>query len=110
MFSFQNKKVLLLRSMLVRTPAIRPNAAAEIHLFTASVADRMELGKGTLLFYIRPFFKDLSFNLAQINFYLIYSARIEDLALRAWAIGARWQLKTQALFFLFSYAPHLSRV
>ena len=45
MFSFQNKKVLLLRSMLVRTPAIRPNAAAEIHLFTASVADRMELGK-----------------------------------------------------------------
>ena len=32
--------------MLVRTPAIRPNAAAETHLFTASVADRMELGKG----------------------------------------------------------------
>ena len=94
--------------MLVRTPAIRPNAAAEIHLFTASVADRMELGKGTLLFYIRPFFKDLSFNLAQINFYLIYSARIEDLALRAWAIGARWQLKTQVLFFLFSYTPYLS--
>ena len=109
MFSFQNKKVLLLRSMLVRTPAIRPNAAAEIHLFTASVADRMKLGKGKLLFYIRPFFKDLSFNLAQINFYLIYSARIEDLALRAWAIGARWQLKTQVLSFLFSYTPYLSQ-
>ena len=46
MFSFQNKKVLLLRSMFVRTPAIRPNAAAEIHLFTASVADGWELGKG----------------------------------------------------------------
>ena len=45
MFSFQNKKVLLLRSMLVRTPAIRPNAATEIHHFTASVADRIELGK-----------------------------------------------------------------
>ena len=28
----------------------------------------------------------------------MYSARIENLALRAWAIGARWQLKTQALF------------
>lgn len=68
-----------------------------------------KLGKGTLLFYIRPFFKDLSFNLAQINFYLIYSARIEDLALRAWAIGARWQLKTQVLFFLFSYTPHLAQ-
>ena len=46
MFSFQNKKVLLLRSMLVRTPAIRPNAAAEIHLFTASVADVVKVGKG----------------------------------------------------------------
>ena len=52
MFSFQNKKVLLLRSMLVRTPAIRPNAAAEIHLFTASVADRMELGKAPHIFSI----------------------------------------------------------
>ena len=30
----------------------------------------------------------------------MYSARIEDLALRAWAIGARWQLKTQALSYL----------
>ena len=38
--------MLLPGSMLVRTPAIRPNAAAEIHLFTASVADRMKLGKG----------------------------------------------------------------
>ena len=41
MFSFQNKKVLLLGSMLVRTPAIRPNATTEIHLFTAIVADQM---------------------------------------------------------------------
>ena len=46
MFSFQNKKVLLLRSMLVRTPAIRPNATAEIHLFTASVADVAKVDKG----------------------------------------------------------------
>lgn len=38
--------------MLVRTPAIRPNAAAEIHLFTASVADRMELGKAPHIFSI----------------------------------------------------------
>ena len=30
----------------------------------------------------------------------MYSARIEDLALRAWAIGARWQLKTQVLSYL----------
>ena len=53
MFSFQNKKVLLLRSMLVRTPAIRPNAAAEIHLFTASVADGMETWQGKIryIFY-----------------------------------------------------------
>ena len=55
MFPFQNKKVLLLWSMLVRTPAIRPNATTEIHLFTASVADRMELGKGTISFNIHPF-------------------------------------------------------
>ena len=46
MFSFQNKKVLLLRSMLVRTPAIRPNAAAEIHLFSASIANRMGTWQG----------------------------------------------------------------
>ena len=39
----------------------------------------------------------------------MYSARIEDLALRAWAIGARWQLKTQVFFFLFSYTPHLAQ-
>ena len=32
--------------MLVRTPAIRPNAAAEIHPFTASVADRMGTWQG----------------------------------------------------------------
>ena len=61
MFSFQNKKALLLRSMLVRTPAIRPNAAAEIHLFTASVTDGWELGKGeqyhlTFAFFQGPFF------------------------------------------------------
>ena len=41
--------------MLVRTPAIRPNAATEIHLFTASVADGWELGKETISFNIRPF-------------------------------------------------------
>ena len=55
MFSFQNKKVLLLRSMLVRTPAIRPNATTEIHLFTASVANGWELGKGTISFNITLF-------------------------------------------------------
>lgn len=32
--------------MLVRTPAIRPNAAAEIHLFMPSVADVAKVGKG----------------------------------------------------------------
>ena len=52
MFSFQNKKVLLLRSMLVRTPAIRPNAATEIHLFTTSVADRMRTWQGPHIFSI----------------------------------------------------------
>ena len=61
MFSFQNKKVLLLRSMLVRTPAIRPNAATEIHLFTTSVADRMGTWQGkeyhlTFSFFQGPFF------------------------------------------------------
>ena len=56
MFSFQNKKVLLLRSMLVRTPAIRPNATAEIHLFTAIVADRMGTWQGgAISFNIRLF-------------------------------------------------------
>ena len=39
--------------MLVRTPAIRLNAAAEIHLFTASVADRMGTWQGKIryIFY-----------------------------------------------------------
>ena len=32
--------------MLVRTPAICPNATAEIHLFTASVADVAKVDKG----------------------------------------------------------------
>ena len=61
MFSFQNKKVLLLGSMLVRTPAIRPNATTEIHLFTAIVADRMGTWQGeeyhlTFTLFQEPFF------------------------------------------------------
>ena len=57
MFSFQNKKALLLRSMLVRTPAIRPNAAAEIHLFTTSVADVVKEEKDLFLNAISLYIK-----------------------------------------------------
>ena len=60
--------MLLLRSMLVRTPAIRPNAAAEIHLFTASVADRMGTWQEEQYHLTLRFFKNLAFNLAQIIF------------------------------------------
>ena len=57
MFSFQNKEVLLLGSMLVRTPAIRPNATAEIHLFTAIVADGIKKEKDSFLNAISLYIK-----------------------------------------------------
>lgn len=106
MFSFQNKKVLLLRSMLVRTPAIRPNATAEIHLFTASIANRMGTWQGTISFNIRPFSKTSPLTLLKLflSDILCSNRGLSVTRLGDWSPMA----VKNASPFLFSYTPYLS--
>ena len=94
--------------MLVRTPAIRPNAAAEIHLFTASVADRMELGKGIISFNIRLFSRTFLLTLLKsfLSDILCSNRGLSVTRLGDWSLMA----VKNASPFLFSYTPYLSQV
>ena len=109
MFSFQNKKALLLRSMLVRTSAIRSNATTEIHPFTAIEADRMGTWQGgAISFNIRLFSRTFLLTLLKsfLSDILCSNRGLSVTRLGDWSPMA----VKNASPFLFSYAPHLSRV
>ena len=92
--------------MLVRTPSIRPNAAAEIHLFTASVADVAKVGKGIVSFNIRLFSRTFLLILLKsfLSDVLCSNRGLSITRLGDWSPMA---VKNASPFFLFSYTPHL---
>ena len=92
--------------MLVRTPSIRPNAAAEIHLFTASVADVAKVGKGIVSFNIRLFSRTFLLTLLKslLSDILCSNRGLSVTRLGDWSPMA---VKNASPFFLFSYTPHL---
>ena len=109
MVSFQNKKMLLPGRDARKNPCHTSECGGRNTPFHSKCSRSDEnLARGAISFNIRPFSKTSPLTLLKSILFDIL-ARIEDLTLRAWAIGARWQLKTQVLFFLFSYTPYLSQ-
>ena len=108
MFSFQNKKVLLPGRDARKNPCHTSECSGRNTPFTASVANGWELGKETISFNIRPFSQTAPLTLLKsfLSDILCPNRGLSVTRLGDWSPMA----VKNASPFLFSYAPHLSRV
>ena len=108
MLSFQNKKALLPGRDARKNPCHTSECSGRNTPFTASVANGWELGKETISFNIRPFSQTAPLTLLKsfLSDILCPNRGLSVTRLGDWSPMA----VKNASPFLFSYAPHLSRV